>query len=312
MSNSSLMELIAQKRNAIAAGNRAKTIKPKDGRNRFRILPRWDGDATKPFWHDFGSHFIKDIAGNFLAAYICTDKTFGMPCEVCVGIKQAMSGTRDDGMVKLLKDANAAARVLVNVLWIDSDKPNEPQILELAPSAFSGILSVLQEWGGDTMNATNGRDIIIERQGTGLNTKYTVAPCAQTSSFDPAIISKAMNLDDYVKQESLELQTKALNGLRSVVGLLPAPGSTPALGSTTLSSVTPIATNSGVDLYAAAPATASPAVVAATSGIAADPYATAATIAAAPVVTQTVTAPEPTGSSTGDAELDSLLASLPS
>lgn len=312
----SLLDLIASKRTAIAANNRAKTVKPKDGRNRVRILPRWDGDATKPFWQDFGSHYIKDAAGQFVAAYICADRTFNRPCAICEGIGQAMKATRDDGLVKLLKDANAAPRVLLNVLIVDSEKPNEPQILELAPSAFNGILGLIQEWGPDMLNMTGGRDVIIERAGTGLSTKYTVAPCAQTTNVDPGILSRAANLDDYVKQESNEGQTKALNGLRSAIGL-PAPGDTSALlsapGASTLAAVTLVAPAVAApaapvahDMYATATAPAVAAPVVAQPAPVAAPVVTQP----APVVTQAPAAPN-ASSATGDAELDQLLASLP-
>lgn len=303
---SSLMDLINSKRAAIASSSRAKTIKPKEGRNRFRILPRWDGDTNKQFWQDFGQHFIKDSAGQIVGTYICTDKTFNRPCDVCSGIKHAMSSVRDDGIVKLLKDANAGARVLVNALWIDSEKPNEPQILELAPGTFNQILTQMTEWGSELVSLDKGRDIIIERTGSGLSTKYTAAPAAQQTAVSPAILAHAANLEDYVKQESNEGLTKAINGIRSVAGLL---GHTPAPApaALSLSLVTPdaIPVSAGVDLYAAA----TPAPAAAVAAPA--PWEPAAPAVAAAPVSQPVAAVVNASAGTGDAELDALLADLP-
>lgn len=278
------MDLIKSKKAALNAGKRQKTIKPKDGRNRYRILPGWrlklaggalSGDPT--FYHDFGQHFIKDEAGEMKAVYICTDKTFNRPCAVCNTIDAAIRSTSDDAMVKLMKEAKAAGRILLNVLEVDGDNPNEPQILELAPTAFNEVLNIFGEWG-DITDLAEGKDIIVERSGKGIGTRYSVQIAAKSKPVSMDVWKKVANLDEYVAQESEEQAARALTNLKAVAGLLP-------------SEYTP---------RPAKPAAAAPAL-----SLAEDEH-----DATLDIPMTTAEAVETVIESTGDAELDSLLADL--
>lgn len=303
MSNA-LMELLKQKKAALASNRRAKTVKPEDGRSRWRILPGWrEGDPT--FYHDFGQHFIKDAAGEVKAVYICVDKTFGKPCSVCSAVESAVKSTMDDAMVELLKSAKAGHRILVNALHVDGPNPTEPVILELAPTVFEGILNIIMEWGEETLSLDAGKDVIIERSGKGKNTKYSVQIAAKSAPVDPAVMKKITNLDEYVAQESEEQAARALTNLSAVAGLLPA--AAPAVGTTV---ATPSLRDLSIDEQdaalrelegelaapAPAPAPATPAPAVATP---------AAVAEAAPAAT-----PAPAAAVTGDSELDQLLAAL--
>lgn len=225
-----LMALIKSKKAALNAGKRQKTIKPKDGRNRYRILPGWRlvlDAATKAlsgdpvFYHDFGQHFIKDESGEMKAVYICTDKTFGRPCGVCTAIETAIRSTTDDALIKVMKEAKAAGRILLNVLELDGDSPNDPQILELAPTAFAEALNIFAEWG-DISDLADGKDIIVERSGKGIGTRYSVQIAAKSKSVSTDVWKKVANLDEYVAQESEEQAARAISNVKSVAGLLPS------------------------------------------------------------------------------------------
>jgi hypothetical protein len=228
MTTPSLMDLIKSKKAALNSGKRQKTLKPKDGRNRYRILPSWrmkveggalTGDPT--FYHDFGQHFIKDEAGDMKAVYICTDKTFGKPCAVCATIDSAIRSTSDDNMVKLMKEAKAAGRILLNVLEVDGENPNEPGILELAPTAFNEVLNIFAEWG-DITDLADGKDIIVERSGKGIGTRYSVQIASKSKPVSLDVWKKVANLDEYVAQESEEQAARAISNVKSVAGLLPS------------------------------------------------------------------------------------------
>lgn len=230
----SLMDLIKQKKAALNSGKRQKTIKPKDGRNRYRILPGWRPAGDPTFYHDFGQHFIKDESGELKAVYICTDKTFGKPCGVCSTIETAIRSSSDDVMVKLMKEAKAAGRILLNVLELDGDTPDEPQILELAPTAFNEILNIFTEWG-DITDLDEGKDVIVERSGKGIGTRYSVQIAAKSKPVPAAIMKKVANLDEYVAQESEEQAARAITNVKSIAGLeyapsAAAPRKAPALG----------------------------------------------------------------------------------
>lgn len=242
---SNLLALLNAKKAQLDSGNRAKTLKLKGGRNRWRVLPSWRKDDTKgdveQFWHDFGQHFIKglDETGKEVmkTVYICTDKTFGKPCPVCDTVRTAMASAPDE-MKELIKQSSAGSRVLLNVLDREGDKPNEAQIGEVPPGVFAQIIAIMQEWGPtEVLDPNTGRDFIIERAGTGLNTKYSVTIAAKSEPVPPVALTKLNDLDAYCEQENVADQQRALANLRSVAGLLSAPAA-PVSNAAMLASVT--------------------------------------------------------------------------
>lgn len=279
---SALMDLINKKKAALSSSKRAKTVKPQDGRSRWRILPTWRKDPNEQFWHDFGQHFIKDASGEIKAVYVCVDKTFGKPCEVCSSIQHAVRNSEDDTMVALLKEAQASGRVLVNALQIDGEDPSTPQILELSPGTFAEVLNIIQEWGAEVIDLKDGKDIVIERSGKGKLTKYSVNIGAKSAPVNPDVMKKVTNLDEYVAQESEDQAKRALANLSAIAGLLPAPGSKPK--PTTTSALTDLPLDLDED---------------ATLEIPGEPKSKTATVSA-PAAADT----------TGDDELDNLLAEL--
>ena len=226
---STLLDLINQKKQAIQANNRGKTVKPPEGTSSWRILPRWDGDKENPvFWHDFGQHFIKDTKGNLKAVYVCADKTFGSPCPICDAIQHGVMMSPNDEVKNAIEQAKASQRVLINAVNISAEKP-DVEILELAPGTFAALLSVITEWGTDSvLSLTGGRAITIERTGKGLQTKYAVQASSRTYDLPEAIMKKATNLDEYVKQQSVEQEKRALANLNQVAGLLGSSGAASA------------------------------------------------------------------------------------
>lgn len=228
MAESSLMDILRQKRNAMSRGK--KTIKPNPGRNRYRILPSWTGDATQAFFHDFGQHFIKDTANELKAVYMCVDKTYGRPCAICDQISKGILASGDDATTKALEGAKSAQRILLNVLELEGDQPDTPQVLEIGPGVFAPILALFDEWGEDLIDLEKGQDIVITREGTGLSTRYTVQVAAKSKPVNPAVMKKINNLDDFVAQESEEVARRAIGAVSQVAGILPSSSTVAALG----------------------------------------------------------------------------------
>lgn len=288
---SSLMDLLKSKKQALAANRRAKTVKPEDGRSRWRILPGWrkpDAENAEQFWHDFGAHYIKDQTGELKAVYVCTDKTFGKPCAICSAVQSAIKSTADDEMVKLLQESRSTGRVLLNALRVDGENPNEPQILEIPPTVFEGIINIISEWGPETLDLETGKDFVIERAGKGKNTKYSVQIAAKSAAVSADVLKKLHNLDDYVAQESEEQAARALANFRQVAGLLPSAGAVAALPSARPSMSSMMIDDDDAALKALETGTAVPAAV-------------------TPAPARAAAAP---AAATTDSELDDLLASL--
>lgn len=301
-----LLDLIAARKNQVS---KTKTIKPEMGRNRYRILPSWAGEG-EAFWKDYGQHFIKDGANKVQAVFVCNDKTFGTPCEVCTALAQGIQHAEDDLTIKRLTDAKANARVLLNVLWLDNGGkcPSDiPQILEVAPSVFNGakgvggIISLFSEWP-NLVNLQDGVDVIIEKSGTGMETRYGVQVAGSSKPVPANVLEKLHNLDNFVATETAETQRKTLSSLASSYGVrLSLPGApnpdrpTALLGSTVAENL-----DATQDAALVALETASGAAVAVAKDVTPPaPAAVAAPVAAAPVA-----------DATGDAELDALLAAI--
>ncbi|WP_199153499.1 hypothetical protein [Chromobacterium sp. ASV23] len=243
---SALLEMLAKRSAAIkgASGNREKAITPESGATRYRILPSWrktaDGnfDSQAEFFHEFGQHFIKGVGETKpKAVYLCLSKTYGRQCPVCDKLAEGIAKSYDDDVINALKEAKAQGKYLFNVLMPESGDPNTPKILALPPTVAQQIFDNITEWGEEMISLTGGRDVIIERTGTGLSTKYAVRVHPKTTDVPAAVMNKIHDLDEWVKQENDEQERRALASIGAVAGLLAAPagittGSAPKPAST--------------------------------------------------------------------------------
>jgi hypothetical protein len=313
MSTEALLKLLAERK---AATSRIKTIKPNPGRNRYRILPGWRKNGDPTFFHDFGQHFVKNSAGEVKAVYICEDKTFGRPCAICESVGEAIRTSTTDDLKKRLEDARSNGRVLINVLHLDGATPNEPQILELAPSAFNGkkgvggIISLFTDWP-NLLDPVAGNDVIIERSGTGKDTVYAVN-AVPGKPIDPKILERLHNIDTFIANEVASIQSKqrALGAVAAISGL-PAPaGATQSVRDVpSLPAPSTVAPAPAAVAPTPAPVAAPTAPVTAPSAPVAQPQPVVTQVAAQPAP---VPAPQPAANplSTGDSELDDLLKDL--
>jgi len=232
MAAPSIQDLIAGKQKEMAAKkSRQNTLKPQPGKHTYRVLPSWRGGEEKQFWHDFAMHFIKtpESAGKPAAVYICSDKTFGKPCEICEAAKKLMAVSTSDDTTKQLKEALSAQRYLLNVLHITGTEPEKVQIMEVGQGVFEQVCGLIGEYG-DITDLNEGTDLIITRTGSGLETKYTVMPAAKSKPVSKAAVANLPNLDEFVAQENPAGETKALTAVGAIVGLLPSDTAAPKRG----------------------------------------------------------------------------------
>lgn len=228
-----LKELLAQKKKALkskdAANIRAERFK--DGQTTLVILPGWrEGDAQ--FWHDYGMHYAKDGAGNW-QSHICMDKTFEKECDICAAIGKSINMAGSDTAIEELKKVNASQRYLVNASVIKGGKPSEAVVFELPAGVFTQIIDVMEEWG-DLIGEAQARPVIVNREGSGLNTKYTVQPSPKTVALDESILSGRTDLDAVVSQHNPTKYKALIGAVGAIAGIhsaLPAGKPTKALGS---------------------------------------------------------------------------------
>ncbi|MFW6855272.1 hypothetical protein ACODYM_28695 [Burkholderia gladioli] len=178
------------------------TAKLKPGNNRIVLLQGWEEGAEENFYQKFGQHYIKDAEGNMLATAVCNQKTYDLPCPVCSAI-QAAGRVVDDATIEVLKEAGSAQGYLLNVLLPESDTPNAPQIVEVRESVLSGILEIVDQWGADAF----ANEIIIKKEGTGLNTKYSVTYTPKKAAVPADALKQLHNLSAWVKAKEGEEKT---------------------------------------------------------------------------------------------------------
>lgn len=225
--NKSLLERInAKKKEIKAKTNRVDVIRPAAGKHKYRILP--NKDASADFWADFGRHYVKDEAGKMAAVYVCVEHTFGKPCAICQEIAKAGKYASDDAQLKALEESRCKrADNLVNVLVLgDATKATTPQVMALAPSVMEQFLGLYEEYAKEGIDMTSlkeGIDVTIERDGAGLNTKYTLQAAVRSSPVPATVMDTMVDLQEFVQQESEADLRKALNAVNAVVGILDAP-----------------------------------------------------------------------------------------
>jgi hypothetical protein len=221
MDTSKLMALMKQKKAALKP--KEKTVKPRPGANRLVILGGWRKEDPETFFHEWGQHFIKNAAGEIQAVIPCNEATFGKPCQACAGLNSAMRVTTDDETVELLKQAKSKQGFVLNVLDLDGPTKEDPVIYELGKSAFTQLVDTIEEWGPQMFDAETPQIVVIQRDGKGLNTKYSVQISPKKHALAAGTQAKLHNLDEYVAQENEEQTRRALSAISNVAGLLPAP-----------------------------------------------------------------------------------------
>lgn len=228
---SNLAELLKNKRQEIneSTGFRQKAVKPPQGKSIIRILPTWKTDGSQQFWHDFGNHYVKDEKGDLKAVYVCVDKTYNRPCEICEAIRKSYDHAATDGQIKALDESKASGRVVLNALMRAGTgaDPKKPFLLDISPKMFGQIIDIWEEYG-DIFDVEEGLDLVFNRTGTGMKTEYSVQPCPpkkNTPTVSKAVIDQIVDLDEWAAQEFEAGAKKALTAVSATVGLLAAPSS---------------------------------------------------------------------------------------
>lgn len=202
-----------------ALKTREKTLKPKAGQNRYVLLGDWDRSRNELFFREFGQHFVKNAAGDLAAVHVCLSKTYGEECPICDALAQAAHHVTDDSQIKQLDDAKAKQTYLLNVLEVDEmgKHDGQPKVLEVGKGIITAILEMAEEWG-EAMFAEH-QLIVVNREGTGLNTKYTVIPGSRKAGIAPETFTRLVDLDDYVNQANEEKKRLAISTIGKAVGI---------------------------------------------------------------------------------------------
>lgn len=225
MDTAKLMALVKSKKAALKTKD--KTIKPQPGSNRYILLPGWRKGEEHVFHHDFGQHYIKDAADQVLAVAPCQSSIYGKACEVCTHLSHATRATSDDSVVELLGNARGKTSYLVNVLALDSEDETNPQTLELGRLAFGQLVGLVEEWSEGIFDPESPQIIVVQRDGKGLKTKYTVQVSPKKHAMPKGVMSRLPNLDEFVDQGNEDVYRRARQAIDSIVGTNDGPSVAP-------------------------------------------------------------------------------------
>ena len=208
-------EMLKERKEKKASQN-VKTFKVPDGKTLMRILPNKD-DPDAPFFHDFGQHWIKSSDKNaqgqnqIVAAPLCLKRAYDKECPYCEAISQALGEIEDnahlfdDDEIELIKGAKSRQRFLVNAAVRQSRTGDyNIEVVELPSTAFDALVNVMDEWGEEILSPKGGKDIVVERTGTGINTKYTVTiPKNGGSDIADDWVDEVTDLEAFVRAQEV-------------------------------------------------------------------------------------------------------------
>jgi hypothetical protein len=151
-------------------GGGAGYFSPKIGRNVIRIMPEV-GDMDF-FFQPVGRHYFPDNNNVY-----CPDFTSEgeLDCPVCE-IVDELRRSKDKASKKLAEGLGRRRSWWMNV--IDRNNPGAgPLIFTPGVTVFNSVISLINDPDyGDITDLEEGTDIVIEREGQGLDTSYEVKP----------------------------------------------------------------------------------------------------------------------------------------
>lgn len=281
-----LKKMVSGAKNKYSSNNQ-KTVKPKDGRNAYRVLAPTSAQASwvppsGQYWADLGVHWIKaDKNGKPLAVVGDCDTVYQQPSVLNTAIETAINSAMDEESKELYNEWKAKKSVLLNV--VDRSAGEDPVVLELTGTTFGKVMDLINVYddaGRDITDPVSGVDIIITKTGKGLNTKYEVmVDPAPPKPVSPDVLGRTTDLHEFIAQNYFRgEEQKALNCIAQIAGV-----AVPAL--------TGPATAAGVRTPTAALSSSAAAVADASTASA--PAAAQTAAAAAPVETAAVSAVDP-------------------
>ncbi len=153
-------------------GGGADFWSPPEGESRIRVMPPWDADV-EAFWFATATHFN---VGPDERAVACPDMSgVSDSCYICRLVKRLSRGEEDE---RAESDAmNARPRYLLSIVDLGSPQ-NGVQVWPAPKTIFRQLKKfwLNEEDYGDFTSFKDGFDILVEKTGTGLNTRYDCTP----------------------------------------------------------------------------------------------------------------------------------------
>ena len=182
----------------------ADFMKLQPGKNKLRFLPPKE-PGQSPFIM-VNEHFLETPGGQKVR-FACPRLMEKKPCPAC---QQADDLKRTGNPLDRDKAWSFYPKLRVYANVYDRENPGNPRILAFGKTIWEGLKRIRKDRdeGGDFTNPmADGFDIVITREGTGLQTKYAVS----SSRSDSALSDDEMEIDRIIQaQYDLSKYSKVL------------------------------------------------------------------------------------------------------
>lgn len=143
---------------------------PKAGTNKIRILPPWNDEGI--FYKEVVWHYGFNVGGQ-ARAFQCIKSMGGIKCPACQVVAR-FNDEKDDDIKAIVQKMKPKAKWFMNII----DRKMDDGEVKIFGASFTVARDVLAYFSdedyGDITDPTEGRDVIIEREGMGFTTKYSV------------------------------------------------------------------------------------------------------------------------------------------
>jgi len=149
-----------------------------------------------PFVHDGEMHVFREVhehfgAGNRKGATVCSahDELEPRNCAICAAIEEL--GLADTRIV-------ARPRFYCNIV-VRGEEDRGSRVYAAPPGVARRMLDAMddEELGDEVWDPEEGRDLQLEKRGSGLETEYLVKKRVRVEPIDPDIYAEAQDLLDY-------------------------------------------------------------------------------------------------------------------
>jgi hypothetical protein len=188
------MDKVKEKMNTLRTG---MYWTPNEGKNNIRILPPWNSEGLYFFTAALHYGFVNEDKKR---AYPCLTYMGEPKCPIC-DLHQKLSKSTDPADRKVAKRLQRKVKNYSNIIDRKGD-PNQVLIWGYSMKQLRTIQGYMEDsdWGNIT-DPKQGHDVIVERKGTGLQTKYEVRLKPVPSPINSPGWSKKLHLLD---QEVIE------------------------------------------------------------------------------------------------------------
>ena len=190
-------KVMKQTEEAAARSGRFRYLK-KDATTNLRIFEYKDKDGANMFAQAMTEHRRVGQSGKGIG--VCRTEVFGLPCAMCK-VNQIASDTGKDRPFTL------RTRYVVNGMDINDTRKKECRLWVLPTSVFDKLAehALDDEWS-DIFEPKKGVAVGIKREGSGLDTEYTVLAGRKPYPVDKSILSQVVDPLDEIRDLGLESQ----------------------------------------------------------------------------------------------------------